>query len=340
MAAAARTTGATSGPGARFPVLYDLVGFTGSGLAHLNWKPFSDNLAERAARLIHDGRMGPAIIVLPGLLHEPRRQPVRELFRASVATPTTCVDEIVPFVDREFRTLASREHRGCFGKSSGGYGAMIHGMRYARALGRDREPQRRRLLRLRLPLRLAEHAQRAGEAPPAGAQGRARRAAARHRRRAQPARGTRRRPRAPLPRVGLEEAQGEQRRGARDHEPLHGGHLRPRPAGAARLPAALPPRDGRAHRAALAALARARPGAAGRAALRADLRRLKGIYIDCGWRDQYRIHYGCAAAVSPPRRGGHPAPLRGIRRRPLRRRLPHGREPALPVPGAAPVTRP
>src|SRR6266702_8564215 len=40
--------------------------------------------------------------------------------------------EIVPFVDREFRTLASREHRGCFGKSSGGYGAILHGMKYAK----------------------------------------------------------------------------------------------------------------------------------------------------------------------------------------------------------------
>ena len=35
-----------SGPGRRFPVLYDLVGYTGSGLSHLNWKPFSDNLAD------------------------------------------------------------------------------------------------------------------------------------------------------------------------------------------------------------------------------------------------------------------------------------------------------
>jgi hypothetical protein len=23
-----------------------------------------------------------------------------------------------------------------------------------------------------------------------------------------------------------------------------------------------------------------------------NLRRLKGIYLDCGWRDQYQIHYG------------------------------------------------
>jgi hypothetical protein len=31
----------------RFPVLYDLVGFTGSGLSHVNWKPFGDNVPER-----------------------------------------------------------------------------------------------------------------------------------------------------------------------------------------------------------------------------------------------------------------------------------------------------
>ena len=36
----------------RFPVLYDLVGFTGSGLSHTNWKPFGDNVPERAARLL------------------------------------------------------------------------------------------------------------------------------------------------------------------------------------------------------------------------------------------------------------------------------------------------
>src|SRR5580765_8033401 len=49
----------------RFPVLYDLVGFTGSGLSHVGWKPFGDNVPERAARLIYEGKMGPAIIVFP-----------------------------------------------------------------------------------------------------------------------------------------------------------------------------------------------------------------------------------------------------------------------------------
>jgi S-formylglutathione hydrolase FrmB len=38
--------------------------------------------------------------------------------------------ELVPFVDRELRTLATRDARGCFGKSSGGYGAIVYAMKY------------------------------------------------------------------------------------------------------------------------------------------------------------------------------------------------------------------
>jgi len=55
----------TQGRGRRFPVVYDLVGFTGSGMAHLGWKPFSENVAERAARLVRDRKMGPMIIAFP-----------------------------------------------------------------------------------------------------------------------------------------------------------------------------------------------------------------------------------------------------------------------------------
>ena len=57
--------GRTAARGRRYPVLYDLVGFTGSGLAHLNWRPFDENVPERVARLIADGRMGPTVVVFP-----------------------------------------------------------------------------------------------------------------------------------------------------------------------------------------------------------------------------------------------------------------------------------
>src|SRR6267154_1818491 len=103
----------------RFPVLYALVGFTGSGLAHANWRPFGDNVPERAARLIREGKMGPAIIVFPDCFTAlGGNQYVNSSAIGDYADYLT--REIVPFVDGEFRTLAAREHRGCFGKSSGG----------------------------------------------------------------------------------------------------------------------------------------------------------------------------------------------------------------------------
>ena len=120
--------------GRRFPVLYDLVGFTGSGLSHVGWKPFGDNVPERAARLVREGRMGPAILVFPDCFTAlGGNQYVNSPAIGDYADYLT--REIVPFVDREFRTLASREHRGCFGKSSGGYGAMLHGMKYGSCWG-------------------------------------------------------------------------------------------------------------------------------------------------------------------------------------------------------------
>jgi enterochelin esterase-like enzyme len=126
--------GAAHGRGRRFPVLYDFVGFTGSGLAHANWKPFGDNVPERVARLIHAGRMGPVIVVLPDCFTAlGGNQYVNSSAIGNYADYLT--RELVPFVDREFRTLASRAHRGCFGKSSGGYGAILHGMRYPECWG-------------------------------------------------------------------------------------------------------------------------------------------------------------------------------------------------------------
>jgi enterochelin esterase-like enzyme len=126
--------GLRQGRGRRFPVLFDLVGFTGSGAAHLNWKPFEENVAEQAARLVFERKMGPAIIVFPDCFTRlGGNQYINSGAIGRYADYLT--RELVPFVDREFRTLASRDHRGCFGKSSGGYGSLIHGMRYAQHWG-------------------------------------------------------------------------------------------------------------------------------------------------------------------------------------------------------------
>jgi enterochelin esterase-like enzyme len=120
--------------GGRFPVLYDLAGFTGSGLGHVNWKNFSENVPERAARLVHEEKMGPAILVFPDCFTAlGGNQYVNSSAIGDYADYLT--REIIPFVDGEFRTLPGRGHRGCFGKSSGGYGAIVHGMKYAKYWG-------------------------------------------------------------------------------------------------------------------------------------------------------------------------------------------------------------
>ena len=120
--------------GRRFPVVYDLVGFTGSGSAHTAWRAFDENVPERAARLVHERKMGPLIIVFPDCFTAlGGNQYINSSAIGRYADYLT--RELIPFVDREFRTLASRDHRGCFGKSSGGYGSMIHAMKYTRYWG-------------------------------------------------------------------------------------------------------------------------------------------------------------------------------------------------------------
>ena len=49
----------------RFPVLFDLAGFTGSGPGRVNWKNFEESIPERIDRLIHQRKLSPCIIVFP-----------------------------------------------------------------------------------------------------------------------------------------------------------------------------------------------------------------------------------------------------------------------------------
>ena len=71
---------------------------------------------------------------------------------------------------------------------------------------------------------------------------------------------------------------------------------------------------------------------------KANLKPLRGIYIDCGWRDQYHIHFGTRIAFQAARVGRRQAYLRGVRRQPFGRRLPDEREPAVSLQGAQALT--
>jgi enterochelin esterase-like enzyme len=118
----------------RYPLFVDLVGFTGSGLAHLGWKAFGESVPQRLDRLVAEGKMGPVVAAFPDCFTSLGGNQYID----SAATgrwEAFLLDEMLPRLEREFRLLPGREHRAVFGKSSGGYGAIVHGLRRADAWG-------------------------------------------------------------------------------------------------------------------------------------------------------------------------------------------------------------
>lgn len=121
-------------PSRRFPVVYCLIGFTGRGQMLLNHQPFTPNLAERMDRLIALGVVTEMLVVMPDCF----TRLGGSQYINSAATgryEDYLVAEIVPFVDSRFRTRADQSARAVMGKSSGGYGALVHGMRHADVFG-------------------------------------------------------------------------------------------------------------------------------------------------------------------------------------------------------------
>ncbi len=118
----------------RYPVLYALSGFTGSGRMMLNVSAWAETLNERLDRLQAEGVMGPTIVVMPDCFT--RLGGSQYLNSSAVGRyEDHLVQEIVPHVDTRFRTLADVSHRGVFGKSSGGYASLVQAMRHPDVFG-------------------------------------------------------------------------------------------------------------------------------------------------------------------------------------------------------------
>jgi S-formylglutathione hydrolase FrmB len=111
-------------PDRRYPSIYLIQGLTGQLDMWRNRSAFRKNPTELMDELFAGGDAPPALLVwvdawtsLGG-----------SQFLDSPGTGryhTYLCDEIVPWVDANYRTAAERDHRGIAGKSSGGYGAMV-----------------------------------------------------------------------------------------------------------------------------------------------------------------------------------------------------------------------
>jgi S-formylglutathione hydrolase FrmB len=118
----------------RYPLLVDLAAFTVSGLKRLAWTPFGESVPQRIDRLVEEGRMGPVVVVFPDAFtslggNQYVDSPVLGRWESFL------VEELLPRLAGEFRLLPGARHRAVYGKSSGGYGALVQGLRHAEHWG-------------------------------------------------------------------------------------------------------------------------------------------------------------------------------------------------------------
>jgi S-formylglutathione hydrolase FrmB len=111
-------------PARRYPSVYVIQGFTGQVSMWRNREPFRQPFTETADAVFARGEAPPAIVVYVDAW---------TAYGGSqfVDSPGTgryhsyLCDEIVPWVDDRYRTIAEPSKRAISGKSSGGFGAMI-----------------------------------------------------------------------------------------------------------------------------------------------------------------------------------------------------------------------
>jgi hypothetical protein len=108
----------------RYPSVYVIQGYTGQAAMWWNRTAFRESFPAAADRLFASGGAPPAVVVYV----DAWTAYGGSQFVDSPGTGryhTYLCDEIVPWVDARYRTIADAAHRGIQGKSSGGFGAMI-----------------------------------------------------------------------------------------------------------------------------------------------------------------------------------------------------------------------
>jgi enterochelin esterase-like enzyme len=104
---------------------FALVGFGGQGKTLLNTDPLGENIEDRMNRLISQRKCGPMILVLIDCF---TRFGGNQYINSSATGryEDYIINEIVPFVDKTYNISA----HAVWGKSSGGYGSIVLGMRH------------------------------------------------------------------------------------------------------------------------------------------------------------------------------------------------------------------
>jgi enterochelin esterase-like enzyme len=114
-------------PARRYPAILMLSSHGHTGQSMLNWRAWDESLDQQLDRLVGSGACSPHVMIIPDTW-------TRLGGASHLNTPALgsyadyLLDEIVPYVDAHYRTLADGAQRGIMGRSSGGYAALYHAM--------------------------------------------------------------------------------------------------------------------------------------------------------------------------------------------------------------------
>jgi S-formylglutathione hydrolase FrmB len=106
------------------PSVYVIQGYTGQVDMWLSRVAFEPNMIERLDAMFGAGDCPDAIVVFVDAWTSRGGSQFLNSTSTGRYLDHLC-DEVVPFIDERYPTLAGRDHRGLAGKSSGGYGAMV-----------------------------------------------------------------------------------------------------------------------------------------------------------------------------------------------------------------------
>ncbi|MGD8385192.1 MAG: alpha/beta hydrolase-fold protein [Lysobacterales bacterium] len=109
--------------------LWCFAAFSNAGPGQLNWRGQGENLPQRLDRLIASGALPPVVVPMPDCYTSlGGNQYINSSGVGRYADYV--VEELVPFLSGKVNVVDGRRGRGVFGKSSGGYGALVHAMYY------------------------------------------------------------------------------------------------------------------------------------------------------------------------------------------------------------------